>query len=231
MSNWHVDDLVEAEENPPEKETPRASAPAEQQATQATPQQAVVQTKILQNVAQDKIQFRWKIVVVGPGGVGKSTMLHRYFYKQFMPDMIMTIGVSHMSHVIERHGKIINLIIWDLSGQKRFEVLHPAYLGDSTGAFIVFDMSQPDTIDEVPKWAELIRRYNAANKALPIVLVGTKVDLLTDQSQLDATYKKIEEKMAELELQYVCVTSSKTNYNVTETIDFLVDYILWSRGL
>ncbi|MEX2683092.1 MAG: Rab family GTPase [Candidatus Sigynarchaeota archaeon] len=228
--SWHVDELVETEEKRPVKETAQTAGHAEQQ--QDTAQQpAVVQTKILQNVSQDKIQFRWKICVVGPGGVGKSTMLHRYFYKQFIPDMIMTIGVSHMSHVIERHGKIINLIIWDLSGQKRFEVLHPAYVGDSTGAFVVFDMSQPDTLDDVNKWVDLIRRYNANNKALPIILVGTKVDLLTDQSQLDAIYKKIEEKMAELELQYVCVTSSKTNYNVTETIDFLVDYILWSRGI
>ncbi len=228
--SWHVDELVEEQ---PAKETGQTAAPAEQQATaqQTTNQQPVVQTKVLQNVAQDKIQFRWKICVVGAGGVGKSTMLHRYFYKQFIPDMIMTIGVSHMSHVVERYGKIINLIIWDLSGQRRFEVLHPAYVGDATGAFVVFDISQPDTLEDVNKWVELIRKYNAANKTLPIVLVGTKVDLLTDQGQLDAIYKKIEEKMAELELQYVCVTSSKTNYNVTETIDFLVDYILYSRGL
>jgi small GTP-binding protein len=226
--SWHVDELVEAEEKQPAKEPEQTPAPAEQQ---ATAQQPVVQTRILQNVSQDKINFRWKIVVVGPGGVGKSTMLHRYFYKQFIPDMIMTIGVSHMSHVIERHGKIVNLIIWDLSGQKRFEVLHPAYVGDATGAFVVFDMSQPDTLDDVNRWVDLIRKYNASNMNLPIVLVGTKVDLLADQTQLDAIYKKIEEKMAELELQYVCVTSSKTNYNVTETIDFLVDYILWSRGI
>jgi small GTP-binding protein len=139
--------------------------------------------------------------------------------------------VSHMSHVVERHGKIINLIIWDLSGQKRFEVLHPAYVGDATGAFVVFDMSQPDTLDDVNRWVELIRKYNASNNNLPIVLVGTKVDLLSGQEQLDEIYKKIEEKMAELELQYVCVTSSKTNYNVVETIDFLVDYILYSRGI
>ncbi len=226
--SWHVDELVEADEEQPAKEPQQTPAPAAQQATS---QQPVLQTKILQNVSQDKIQFRWKIVVVGPGGVGKSTMLHRYFYKQFLPDMIMTIGVSHMSHVIERHGKIVNLIIWDLSGQKRFEVLHPAYLGDATGAFVVFDMSQPETLDEVSKWTELIRKYNSGNKNLPVVLVGTKVDLITSQAQLDVIYKNIEQKMAELELQYVCVTSSKTNYNVTETIDFLVDYILYSRGI
>jgi small GTP-binding protein len=224
--SWKVEELAETEEEAPQQEQAPASAEP-----QAAGQPPAMQTKILKNVAQEKIQYRWKVVVCGPGGVGKSTMLHRYFYKQFMPDMIMTIGVSHMSHVIERHGKIINLILWDLSGQKRFEVLHPAYLGDSTGAFVVFDMSQPDTLEEVTKWAGLIRKYNSTNPTLPIVLVGTKVDLLTDQGKLDAIYKKIEEKMAELELQYVCVTSSKTNYNVTETIDFLVDYILWSRGL
>ena len=183
------------------------------------------------SISPDKVQFRWKIVVCGPGGVGKSTMLHRYFYREFLPDMIMTIGVSHMSHIIERQGKIINLIIWDLSGQKRFEVLHPAYVGDSTGAMVVFDMSQSDTLEEVNHWVEMIRKYNPNNRGLPIIIVGTKIDLVTDQAFLDKIYKRIEEKMAELDLQYVCVTSSKTNYNIDETMTFLIDYLLFQQNL
>ena len=183
------------------------------------------------SISPDKVQFRWKIVVCGAGGVGKSTLLHRYFYNEFLPDMIMTIGVSHMSHVVERQGKYINLIIWDLSGQKRFEVLHPAYVGDSTGAMVVFDMSQPETLDEVNKWVEMIRKFNPNNRGLPIVIVGTKIDLVSDQAYLDKIYKRIEEKMQELDLQYLCVTSSKTGYNIDETVNFLIDYLIFQQNL
>lgn len=215
---WRVDELSD-EKASEQKSSP--AVPAEE------PKQVVNQPSI----SPDKVQFRWKIVVCGPGGVGKSTLLHRYFYREFLPDMIMTIGVSHMSHVVERQNKIINLIIWDLSGQKRFEVLHPAYVGDSTGAMVVFDMSQPETLEEVNKWVEMIRKYNPNNKGLPIIIVGTKIDLVTDQAYLNKIYKRIEEKMAELDMQYLCVTSSKTNYNVDETINFLVDYLLFQQNI
>ncbi|HME54338.1 MAG TPA: Rab family GTPase [Candidatus Lokiarchaeia archaeon] len=215
---WRVDELSEetAVENKPAPATP--------------PKEEKPPAKPI-SISPDKVQFRWKIVVCGPGGVGKSTLLHRYFYREFLPDMIMTIGVSHMSHIIERNGKVINLIIWDLSGQKRFEVLHPAYVGDSTGAMVFFDMSQPDTLEEVNKWVEMIRKYNPSNPGLPIIIVGSKIDLVTDQAFLDKIYKRIEEKMADLDLQYLCVTSSKNNYNVDETVNFLVDYLIFQQNL
>nr|MDO8113681.1 Rab family GTPase [Candidatus Sigynarchaeota archaeon] len=216
---WRVDEDTEIVEESPPATPKEPSKPVEKPPARPAA------------ISPDKVQFRWKIVVCGPGGVGKSTLLHRYFYRQFLPDMIMTIGVSHMSHIIERNGKVINLIIWDLSGQKRFEVLHPAYVGDATGAFVVFDISAPETLEEVNRWVELIRKFNPNNKALPIILVGTKVDLVSDQAYLDSIYKRIEEVMADLELQYICVTSSKTNYNVDETINFLIDYILWQQNL
>jgi small GTP-binding protein len=236
-SDWRIDELAEEIEEEPSK---HATSPGQagSETTQQEPaqnqgpkdQQSPTETKILKDVAPEKVMYRWKIVVCGPGGVGKTTLLHRYFYKTFLSDTVMTIGVVHMSHFIERHGKIINLIIWDLSGQKRFEVLHPAYIGDANGAFVVFDMSVPETLDEVNHWVELIRKYNSKNPNMPIVIVGTKIDLL-DQSKLDEIYERIEQKMAELELQYVCATSSKTGVNVNETIDFLVDFILYSANL
>ncbi len=140
----------------------------------------------------------------------------------------MTIGCSHLSEYVERQGKLVNLIIWDLSGQPRFEMLHPAYVGDAYGAFVFFDMSQVDTLEDVTKWVDLVRRFNT--RPIPLIFVGTKVDLITDQATLDYVYKLAEQKMAELDVNYICVTSSKTNYNVKETLDFFVDYLIWQAS-
>nr|MDO8118618.1 Rab family GTPase [Candidatus Sigynarchaeota archaeon] len=176
----------------------------------------------------DKVDYAWKIIVCGGGGVGKSTFLHRYFRNEFKENTSMTIGCSHYSEFVERQGKLVNLIIWDLSGQPRFEVLHPAYVGDSYGAFVFFDMTQIDTLVDVNKWVELIRQFNS--RPVPIIFVGTKVDLVTEQAMLDHVYRFAEEKMAELDINYICITSSKTNYNVKETLDFFVDYLIWQAN-
>ncbi|MBD3186508.1 GTP-binding protein [Candidatus Bathyarchaeota archaeon] len=177
----------------------------------------------------DNADFTWKILLGGHGGVGKTTLLYRYFFDEFKHDTSMTVGCDFTSRTIVRQEKSINLIIWDLGGQKRFDVLHPAYVGDATGAFIFFDMSSIETLDGVTKWVNLIRQYNGPS--IPMILVGTKVDLIQDQEMLDTVYSLAENKMRELEIDYISVTSAKTNYNVDETLHFLIDYILWSKSM
>lgn len=172
--------------------------------------------------------YVFKLIVCGNGGVGKSTLLHRYFRGEFKENTSMTIGVSHMSEFIERNGSRVNLIIWDLGGQPRFDVLHPAYVSNSSGALLVFDMNAIDTLEQLDKWAELLRRYNG--DAIPIILVGTKVDLIHDQQVLDHVYGVAARKMKELELKDICVTSAKMNYNIDETMSYLVDYLVWLAG-
>ena len=137
----------------------------------------------------------------------------------------MTIGVSHISEFIERNGKRVNLIIWDLGGQPRFDVLHPAYVNQASGALLMFDMAAIETLEQLNKWADLLRRYNG--DALPMVLVGAKVDLIAGQDTLDEVYAVATQKMQELAINDICVTSSKVNYNVSETIEYLVDYLVW----
>ncbi|MFX0103311.1 MAG: Rab family GTPase [Candidatus Hodarchaeota archaeon] len=174
------------------------------------------------------VDYTWKIIVSGEGGVGKSTLLHRYFYHEFRPDMSMTVGVSHLSHDIDRNGKLVRLIIWDLGGQKRFDVLHPAYVGDATAGFVFFDSTSLETLENMDKWVDLIRKKNTED--ILLVMVGTKIDLILSQESLDYVFSLAEQKMAELNIQYVTATSSKANYNVEETINFLIDYLLWRES-
>ncbi|MHA1681988.1 MAG: Rab family GTPase [Promethearchaeota archaeon] len=184
---------------------------------------------MINNAAGNRpVDHTWKIVLGGHGGVGKSTLLHRYFYKEFKDNTSMTVGCAFVSHNIELQGQVVQLVIWDLGGQERFDVLHPAYVGDATGAFIFFDMSDIDTLNGVNKWVDLIRKYNSED--IPMIIVGTKVDLIYDQEMLDYVYNIAEEKMRELNIDYISVTSSKTNYNVDETVNFLIDYILWTKA-
>ena len=180
------------------------------------------------SAAPDHIDYAWKIILGGAGGVGKSTLIHRYIFKEFKEDMLMTIGCSHHSQYITRNEKSINLIIWDLGGQKRFEILHPAYVGGAHAGYVLFDMSNLETLEEIDKWIQLIRKNNAPG--IPVLLVGTKYDLIKSQEQLDEACAIAKQKVVDHGLDAFIVTSAKLNYNVDATIEYLVDYMLWKNG-
>ena len=64
--------------------------------------------------------FIYKIVVVGDGGVGKTSMVLRYCEDTFKDNYIMTIGSNFSTKTVElpEHPQlIVKLQLWDLAGQ------------------------------------------------------------------------------------------------------------------
>lgn len=184
--------------------------------------------RVVQQVTPSHVDFAWKIIIGGNGGVGKSTLIHRYVYKEFRENTAMTIGCSHHSQYVNRGDRMINLILWDLGGQKRFDMLHPAYATGAAAGYACFDMSAVETLQEIDKWVNLIRKFNSPST--PVLLVGNKYDLVRTQEELDSICALANQKVAALGLDAFMVTSSKLGVNVDETVNYMVDYLLWKNG-
>ena len=173
--------------------------------------------------------YVWKIIVGGQGGAGKTTLLHRYIHDVFIEDMGMTIGVQmHTSNLI-RQNKKISLVMWDLGGQERFRFIQGDYMRGASAAMVFFDMTHHEGFPQVQEWVELIRK-NTFSK-IPIILIGTKLDLVTDLTRSNEIHERAA-KYAEL-LDLVCYTptSSKWGINVYETMNFIVDLLIWDAFL
>ena len=180
------------------------------------------------NTPPGPVDFAWKILITGHGGVGKTTLIHRYIHNEFKEDTLMTIGCAHHSQYIERNDSCVNLVLWDLGGQDRFDIIHPAYAGGAAGAYVMFDMSDMRTLDGVDKWVSLVRKCNPP--ATPVFLVGSKFDLVADQGQLDTIYAIAAKKQLDLGMNAFMVTSSKLDFGVREAIEYLIDYMFWQQA-
>ncbi|MFW9817832.1 MAG: Rab family GTPase, partial [Candidatus Thorarchaeota archaeon] len=62
----------------------------------------------------------FKTVIVGEGGVGKTSITLRYTEDRFDDNMMLTIGANFATKKIELDGSAMTLMIWDLGGQPRF---------------------------------------------------------------------------------------------------------------
>ena len=116
-----------------------------------------------------------KIILGGDGGVGKTTLIHRYITNSFIDSTKLTIGAAFHTHEIEYEEHSVLIQIWDLGGQEQFKQmgLFAKYFKGASVSVIMFDLSRLSTIDSIPFWADLAA--NASNCKL--VLVGGKKDL------------------------------------------------------
>ncbi|MEX2683144.1 MAG: Rab family GTPase [Candidatus Sigynarchaeota archaeon] len=167
--------------------------------------------------------FILKIVVGGAGGVGKTTLLHRYLHGLFKDDTTMTIGVSFVTKEVTRPNAKIKLSLWDLGGQDRFRFLQKSYIQGARAGIVFFDMTRIDTMVQVKDWVTMFRE--CVSPQMPIVLAGAKYDLV-DPGMLETTNEFAMETLNQLNLSTYFMTSSRTGMNVNELFNYLVDVII-----
>jgi len=123
-------------------------------------------------------QFIFKAIVIGDGGVGKTSIIRRYVHEQFDPKYKKTIGVAHAVKRVNIEDREITLTIWDTGGQELFDCIRPQYYRGANGAIIVFDVTNKESFDHLDKW---FNDLQAQCGKIPIILVANKIDLIEKQ--------------------------------------------------
>lgn len=127
-----------------------------------------------------------KVLLLGDGAVGKTSLLRRYTENEFEEDYIATIGANLKTKHIDDLD--IELSIWDLYGQKSMSPgKHSSNYVGAEGAMIVFDSARKNTFEHVTRWIKDL--YKVIGK-VPIILVGNKKDLLVDFQKEENTRLK-----------------------------------------
>lgn len=174
------------------------------------------------------VDYAFKLILIGPGAVGKTSLLQRFVNNRFSEGYELTIGVDFMSKKVKLDlGEPcqINLTIWDIGGQKRFAFMRNRFYDGASGALVVFDLSRGKTYNEIKKWLAELRQSSRAN--IPFILVGNKADLIEDIGEVIES--KEAQEFAERENSIYIKTSAKTGENVEDAFNELVSKMI--KGL
>ncbi len=174
------------------------------------------------------MEFYKKVAIIGEGGVGKTTLLHRYMNGRFNKHMDMTVGVEFFTKRFATNQFVGSLLIWDLGGQDQFKSIMPGYLQGSDGVILVYDLSRLITLLKLHKWIEILKKINVPlDGSIPILLVGCKKDLLESGDDFESQRKEyINEIYSECAIMKYIETSSLKNENVSLPFDTLIEYYL-----
>ncbi|XP_075482255.1 ras-related protein Rab11D-like [Primulina tabacum] len=125
--------------------------------------------------ASQKIDYVFKVVLIGDSAVGKSQILSRFARNEFSLDSKATIGVEFQTRTLVIQHKSVKAQIWDTAGQERYRAVTSAYYRGAMGAMLVYDITKRQTFDHIPRWLEELRAH--ADKSIVIILIGNKSDL------------------------------------------------------
>jgi Ras-related protein Rab-11A len=123
--------------------------------------------------------YKIKVLLCGAAAVGKTELIKPYAKGSFQTDYKLTVGVDILTKDVQlRNGQVATISIWDLGGQKRFELIRTTFYKGASGAILVFDLTRAETYEEATRtWAEEIRRFCGP---VPFMLVGNGLERVAE---------------------------------------------------
>ncbi|XP_019727729.1 rho-related GTP-binding protein RhoF isoform X1 [Hippocampus comes] len=119
-----------------------------------------------------------KIVIVGDGGCGKTSLLMVYAKDYFPEKYAPTVFEKYTTSVVLR-GKEVKLTVCDTAGQEDYDRLRPLSYQQAHLILVCFDVTNPTSFDNVTiKWHPEVKHFC---QDVPVILIGCKTDLRKDK--------------------------------------------------
>ncbi|MHA1444894.1 MAG: Rab family GTPase [Candidatus Hodarchaeales archaeon] len=156
------------------------------------------------------INYKFKIVICGDPSVGKSSLILRFTDNAFRRHYIPTLGVHVSDKIFKIKDSYIQLVLWDIAGQQKFQTMRQQFYLGSDGLFLIFDLNKPNSLESVSNWYYDIQNQLKDRPALAGFVIGNKKDLAPGTDNIS---KKGSDLAGYLNLGYI-ETSALTGENV-----------------
>mmetsp|Transcript_10857 Transcript_10857/g.26624 ORF Transcript_10857/g.26624 Transcript_10857/m.26624 type:complete len:169 (-) Transcript_10857:496-1002(-) len=134
--------------------------------------------------SEDDVEFEQiKILVLGDGAVGKTSLIQRFVHDHFATSYKQTIGVDFCTKRLcfpsSCPPRQVCLQIWDIGGQSIGGKMIGNYLHKADAVLLCYDITSYQSFENLRDWLNLVQEYcdSGGGKAPHLVLVGTKQDL------------------------------------------------------
>ena len=173
---------------------------------------------------ESNYELLYKVIIIGDTAVGKSNILSRYVKDEFSSNSKSTVGVELGIKFLKIKNTKTKIQIWDTAGQERYRAITSSYFKGSNGCFIVYDITNEASFNNIENWYEQIQKETS--KDIPILLVGNKCDL---EDERKVPIEKGKEKAQNLNCAFF-ETSALKKINIDKIFEELVNNIYEKTG-
>ncbi len=169
-------------------------------------------------------EYVFKITLLGDAAVGKTSLINQFVENTFQEDYKPTLGANIIRKdvILEELNAKVRLIVWDLAGQEKYNVVRSLYYQGCVGALLVYDVTRIVTFESiVSKWLNDFKKY--VKREGVYLLLGNKSDLNEQRVVQTSDGTKLAEK---INASKFIETSAKFGENVNNAFKTLVYQIL-----
>jgi small GTP-binding protein len=173
----------------------------------------------------DKLDYQYKILILGDATVGKTSILVRYIDNKFEKDSLATLGVDVKYKYVTLDNKKIRMNIWDTEGKDRFRNIAKNYFKGANAVIFVFDVNNKNTLDKIKFWIDNVKENSSED--LIEVIVGNKIDI---EGKHEVTKEEME-SLGEKTGMETFETSAKTGEGINEVFTYLVNQLIQNSNI
>ncbi len=167
--------------------------------------------------------IKFKVAIAGAKNAGKTSLLRRYCTGKFDKSTLSTIGVDFETKKVIVDDTEILLNIWDFAGEKKFRMLFPSYVSGASGAVMLYDITNKDSLADLNGWIKIIESVSQPPRTK--LLIEHKIDL-EDQRVIPREDAEAFFKQHRFQGGKILGASAKTGENVEEVFQMLGREIL-----
>ena len=166
----------------------------------------------------ENLEPSMKIIVIGNGRVGKSTLAIKFVKNVFTTEYKQTLGVDFLNikKYVKKIDQTIDFYIWDTAGQDHFNAITRRYYRGADACLIVFSINDKESFNQVKSWH---KKMTTECGDIPTALVMSKIDLKSERKVSDEEAEKLAKEL-NIKLFYV---SSKDGIMVEECFEYLAE--------
>jgi small GTP-binding protein len=161
-----------------------------------------------------------KLVVLGEGDVGKTSIINTFMDKPFPEQYLPTIGseTTKKEYVLKDNGNILRVLvsIWDTGGQRSFNPYNPVLYKNIDIALLVFDLTKPKETLKFLK-EEFLKNLEGQSEDVLRLFIGNKLDAVTSDKTVKSDLSNFLAKN-----DNVLFVSAKSGENINECFELLI---------
>ena len=171
--------------------------------------------------------YRYKIIVCGDPGAGKTSIVLRFTDNAFRRTYMPTIGVQISEKTIHIENSRVQLVVWDLAGQSKFEMMRTHFYQGSEAILLIFDLTREKTFKSIRNWHNDVQKAVENNNLIKIgFILGNKNDLIDERK---VSGEEAERLSNELNLEYL-ESSALTGENIESIFRKIAETLIRPRS-
>jgi internalin A len=132
-----------------------------------------------------------KLLVVGEGSVGKTSLIRRLVFDEYSAQERKTDGIDVCRWHLETDGDPVGLNVWDFGGQEIMHATHQFFLTKRSAYILVTDARQGEEQNRIEYWLKLIQSFAEASPVIIAVNKTEQAPMDVDSRGLKTKYKNI----------------------------------------